>query len=58
MPFWQFFRYTLAGTAIWSTFLVLLGYYLGQNRQSIIGYLKEFEHLMLPLVAVGLVAFV
>ena len=58
MPFWQFFYYTFAGTAIRSTFLVLLGYYLGQNRQSIVGYLKEFEHLMLPAVAVGLVIFV
>lgn len=58
MDFWIFFRYTFAGTAIWSTFLVLMGYYLGQNRQMIIGYLKEFEHLMLPAVALGLVAFV
>ncbi len=43
---------------IWSTFLVLLGYYLGQNREEIVVYLKKYDHYMLYAVAIGLLLFV
>ncbi len=58
MPFAQFLGYTFAGTMIWSTFLVLLGYYLGQNREEIVVYLKKYDHYMLYAVAIGLLLFV
>lgn len=58
MNFIQFFWYTLAGTLVWTVFLVVLGYRLGERRESIIGYLKKYEHIMLPLIALGLISFV
>jgi membrane protein DedA with SNARE-associated domain len=58
MNFWIFFWYTFAGTLVWTTFLVVLGYYLGQKREVIVGYLKQFDHLMLPIIAGGLVLFI
>ncbi len=58
MHFWQFFFYTFAGTAIWSTFLVLLGYYLWQNREEIIVYIKKYDHYMLFAVIVFLWLFI
>jgi membrane protein DedA with SNARE-associated domain len=58
MNFWIFLWYTFAGTLVWTTFLVVLGYYLGQKREVIVGYLKQFDHLMLPIIAGGLVLFI
>lgn len=58
MPFAQFFRYTLAGTAIRSTFLVLVGYQLWQNREEVIVYIKQYDHYMLYAVATGLAIFI
>lgn len=58
MAFGQFFGYTIAGTAIRSSFLVLVWYNLGQNREEIVIYLKKYDHYMLYAVAVGLVIFV
>lgn len=52
MDFLQFFWYTLAGTTVWTVFLVFLWYWFGTQYDVVIGLIKEYEHIMLPLVAV------
>lgn len=61
MNFWQFLYYTFAGTLVWTVFLVVLWFRLGEQWESIIVYLNEYEHIMIPLLAlflVGLVAWI
>ena len=52
MNFWLFFWYTLSGTAVWTVFLVVIGYRLWERWDGITKYLKEYEHIMLPLVVI------
>ncbi len=58
MDFMQFLGYTFAGTAIRSTFLVIIGYYLGQNREEIVVYVKKYDHYMLYAVIVILLGVI
>ena len=38
MPFWLFMAVSAVGTVVWTAFLALAGYYLGQNFHDIEGY--------------------
>ncbi len=58
MPFWKFLLYSYAGTAIWSTVLVLIGYIFGANQDKITTLLKSYEHVVLPIAALLVVWFV
>lgn len=58
MNFFQFFWYTLAWTTVWTVFLVVLWYRLGEKREVITTYLKSYEHIMLPAVVLGMAAVV
>jgi membrane protein DedA with SNARE-associated domain len=58
MPFWKFLIYSYAGTAIWSTVLVLVGYFFGENQDKITTLLKSYEHVVLPTAALLVVWFV
>lgn len=58
MPFWKFLAYSYAGTAIWSTVLVLIWYVFGENQQVITNFLKTYEHVVLPVIALLLVWFI
>jgi membrane protein DedA with SNARE-associated domain len=35
MPLWRFMLYTAAGSAVWNTFLVSIGYWLGMNIEQV-----------------------
>lgn len=52
MSFLLFSLYTFLGAAIWSTALVLLGYFLGENETLIKDYLHELVYVSLALVIV------
>lgn len=58
MPFWRFLIYSYAGTAIWSTVLVLIWYMFGENQQAITDFLSGYEHIVLPLAALVVVWFI
>lgn len=58
MNFGLFFWYTLAGTLIWSSFLVLLGYYVWENRSIIVDWVSKYDHYMIYVVALLLIWFV
>ena len=54
MPLWKFFGYTFAGSLIWNTFFVLVGYVLGENWHIAEQYAGIFSRVV--LVSVVLVA--
>lgn len=58
MPFWKFLIYSYAGTAIWSTVLVLIWYMFGENQEQINIILKNYEHIILPAVVLIVVWFI
>lgn len=58
MPFGLFFWYTFAGTLIWTSFLVLLGYYVWENRAVIVDRVSKYDHYMIYVVAAFLIWFI
>lgn len=57
MNFLQFFGYTLMGTLVWTVFLVVLGYRMWSKRNLVVEYASQYEHIMIYLVALGIVWF-
>jgi membrane protein DedA with SNARE-associated domain len=51
MPFWRFLIYTTAGSAVWNTILVGVGYWLGTNFETV-------DHWIAPVVTGMLVLLV
>lgn len=58
MHFWLFFWYTLAGTLIWSSFLVLLWYYVGENWAVIVDWVSKYDHYMIYTAVLFIIWFV
>lgn len=58
MNFFQFFFYTLMGTLVWTVFLVVLGYWMWSQRDMVVHYASEYDHIMLYVVALGLLSYV
>ena len=58
MPLPQFLAYSAAGTALWSTFLILAGRLLGNKYEDALVYLDRFQYLVVAVVVVALAAFV
>jgi membrane protein DedA with SNARE-associated domain len=54
MPLRQFFLQTFLGATLWGSFLILLGYYLGQNWESVANKLKRFDLVIGVLIVVAL----
>lgn len=57
MNFLQFFAYTLMGTLVRTVFLVMLGYWMGSKWNVAVEYASQYEHVMIYLVALGIVWF-
>jgi len=57
MSFSLFSLYTFLGAAIWSTILVLLGFYLGENEALIEQYKHELGYLILGFVVLILLIY-
>lgn len=53
-----FLAYTAAGTAAWSTLLIVLGRAFGENYEAALSLLDRFEGVLVAAMAVGAVAFV
>lgn len=49
MPFWKFMALTLAGSSIWHTILIMLGYFIGDNTTLIKNYLTSITLLIIFL---------
>lgn len=56
MPLRTFFLQTFIGSTIWGGFLILLGYYLGDNWEAVATKLKRFDLVIGVLVVLAIVA--
>lgn len=57
MPLWTFSLLTLAGSAIWNTVFVTIGYFLGSNWTVIEPYTDIFSNVVYVIVALVIVVF-
>lgn len=54
MPFWKFMSLTLAGSCIWHSIVISLGYFIGDNSALISNYITG---ITLVIVVAGIVYF-
>ncbi len=52
MNFTKFCIYTFAGSFIWSGFLTYIGFTLGKNWNSLHGYYRQFEYLIVGTIVI------
>jgi membrane protein DedA with SNARE-associated domain len=58
MPLLPFTIYTFVGSAVWVTFLVGAGVFLGAGWEEIGPWLKRYEYVVLALLAAAVIAFI
>lgn len=58
MPFLSFIICTAIGSAIWSSFLVLLGYYMGSNEGKLVEYLNQGTSLLFGAVIAAIIGYI
>lgn len=58
MPLWRFTLLTLAGSGIWNTIFVTLGYFLGGNWNVIEPYTDALSYLVYAIIAGLIIWFV
>jgi membrane protein DedA with SNARE-associated domain len=52
MPLWRFVLYTAAGSAVWNTFLVSIGYWLGMNIEQVDQWIAPVVTATVALIVV------
>ena len=57
MPLKTFLLQTFLGSTLWGSFLVLLGYYLGEHWEHVANKLKQFDLVIGLVIVVAVVAF-
>ena len=58
MPIFKFFIYTLFGSLIWNTALVLVGAFAGNKRDLIVSIINEMSHIILILIVIVVIIFI
>jgi membrane protein DedA with SNARE-associated domain len=58
MPLGRFILLTTIGSAIWTTLLTVAGYILGRNWEAVLGFISQYQKVVLALLAVGVIYFV
>ena len=58
MPMGKFLLYTVIGSTIWNTVLIIVGSIVGENWTSILNILDTYSHIVVILLAIIVVAFV
>ena len=53
MKIWKFLLYTIFGSAIWNTVLVLLGKKLGDSWETVVNVFNEFSHIILIILIIS-----
>lgn len=52
MKIWKFLLYTILGSAIWNTVLVLLGKKLGDSWETVVNVFSNFSHIILIILVI------
>ncbi|WP_096271072.1 DedA family protein [Paucisalibacillus globulus] len=58
MNFTLFLTFTLIGTLIWNIILIMIGVTLGENWDSILGFMDMYSNITYAVIAVAIVIFV
>lgn len=58
MPLGRFTLFTLIGSLIWNTVLVMAGYFLADQWETMLDYTEPFQTLVMVLVGLGVVGLV
>jgi membrane protein DedA with SNARE-associated domain len=58
MPIWKFVLLTGAGSLIWNTIFVLIGWYLGESWHIVEQYMDVFQNIVIAVVAIAVIWFV
>ncbi|MGH2355247.1 MAG: DedA family protein [Chloroflexota bacterium] len=58
MPLGKFLLFTTLGSAIWSGALAAAGLVLGENWDLIIGFVKQYERVILVAIVAGVLYFI
>jgi membrane protein DedA with SNARE-associated domain len=58
MPMVTFLIFTALGTTIWNLILTIGGWFLGENWQDILGYVRQYEKVTVVVLAVAVLVFV
>jgi membrane protein DedA with SNARE-associated domain len=55
MPFWRFFGYTIIGGLLWSSFLVIMGYFFGYMYSQIAQYISYAGWIMAVIIVIMII---
>lgn len=58
MNFWKFTLFTFAGTTLFAALLCLPGYFMGENWGVVVGYIEEYERIILALLLILFLLYV
>lgn len=58
MNIWKFSIYTFVGSFLWSVVLTYVGFYLGNNWQSVHPYFSKFQYVVLGLLLLGVIYYI
>jgi membrane protein DedA with SNARE-associated domain len=58
MPLPRFLLLTTLGSAVWTTLLTVAGYILGANWEAVVGFISQYQKLVLAVIVIGVVYFV
>lgn len=58
MNFVVFTIYTIAGTAVWSTVLIVAGYLLGNNWEIVGNYVSKYEYVIIIILSLCVIAYI
>lgn len=54
----KFLIYTITGSAIWNTVLIVVGSIVGENWTNILGIFENYSHIVLILLIIAFIVFV
>lgn len=58
MPLPRFLLLTTLGSALWTTLLTVAGYILGANWEAVVGFISQYQKVVLAAIAIGVIYFV
>jgi membrane protein DedA with SNARE-associated domain len=58
MNFGVFTLYSIAGSLVWSTALILIGYLLGDQWQTAIEWISAYEKIVMIILGIGLLVYI
>ena len=58
MNIWKFLLYTVLGSTIWNTVLVILGRALGESWETVVNIFDKFSDVILVILVIAFIAFI